>query len=619
MRKGNRLFSTTMAAVLLALVAASACGEGGAGGKDGPSGPGNGPRAEDGGETTEGVTAFDPHWGTIGVFTEAATCRTCHRATDPGVTPSALRFPDADGRDVSPDGGWPASMMALAFHDPYFQAVVADEAAQFPALAGDIEDKCLTCHSPMGRTHAHRTGTGLSSEDCVLNADGCYRMETAWQDMHAREGVSCTLCHQQTDDGHLGTAESFSGGYEVVATPGEKKAFGRYPDPKTHGMASFSGHMPVEADYMGESAACATCHNLYTPTLDLAGNPTGDRFLEQGPHLEWRNSRFAGETSCQDCHMRTPEPGYRSALATNPRGDLPPGLAERAGVPSHAFLGGNAHMLEVMAAFPAEAGLGTAVSGVALREKAARTRQFLGAQAADLTVRDLSWDGSRLALDLAIHNRTGHKLPTSFPSRRMWVHLTVTDGNGRVLFESGAVDEEGRLQVAADPLAEACLAVDKPAGFGNAGCYAPHRDVITAPDQAAVYEAVLGDVNGDITHVLLHADRYLKDNRIPPEGFTESGPDFVAATATAGAARDDGDFNQDGDGAGTGTDVVHYRIPLTQGGTGLTVRAELLYQAVRPAFVAGLHSETEPVETFRAMYEEVPPTVEALAVVEAGL
>ena len=616
MAKG-RAIQRILVASILTLVTSAACGSGGPG--NGPGGPSGGEEEASGDTSGTSPTVFDPHWGTVGVFTEAANCRSCHRATDPGVEPSVFRYPDADGRDVSPDGGWPASMMALAFHDPYFQAVVAEESEQFPALAGDIEDKCLTCHSPMGRTHAHQTGTDLSSESCVLNPDGCYRMETAWEDMHAREGVSCTACHQQTDDGLLGTAESFSGGYQMVADPGSKSAFGPYPDPEAHAMTNYSGHMPVEKDYMGESAVCATCHNLYTPTLDLEGNPTGDKFLEQGPHLEWRNSRYAGNTSCQDCHMPVPESGYETALATSPRGMPRRGLGERQGVHSHGFLGGNAHMLEVMKRFAPEIGLGNTVSAAQFEAKTERTRQFLARQAAGLTVRNLSWDGAELALDLAIHNRTGHKLPTSFPSRRMWVHLTVTDSQGRVVFESGAVDAEGRLQVAADPLTAECLAVEKPSGFTNAGCYSPHRDVITASDQAAVYESVLGDVNGDITHVLLHADTYLKDNRIPPEGFTEDGENFVAATATAGEARQDPDFNRDGDGAGTGTDVVHYRVPLDSAGTGLTVKAELLYQSVRPSFVDGLHSDAEKVTAFQSMYDEVPPQPERLAEVEAAL
>ena len=47
--------------------------------------------------------------------------------------------------------------------------------------------------------------------------------------------------------------------------------------------------------------------------------------------------------------------------------------------------------------------------------------------------------GSRLDFDVAVTSTTGHKLPTAYPSRRAWLHVVVTDGDGRVVFESGAI------------------------------------------------------------------------------------------------------------------------------------------------------------------------------------
>ncbi|KPV40126.1 hypothetical protein AN478_08250 [Thiohalorhabdus denitrificans] len=574
----------------------------------------------DGGEAVPetGIAPFEPHWGKVGVFTEATTCQRCHRASPEGATPAVMRYPDADGADVSPAGGWGGSMMDQAFHDPYYQAVVAEEAERFPHYAGDIEDKCLTCHAPMARTHAHQTGTGLSGENCQLNPDGCFRMETAWGQEHAREGVSCTVCHQIQDDGSLGTKEGYSGKYSISADPSTPEIFGPFENPRGTGMANISGYTPVHAPHMDRSETCATCHNLYTPTFDLEGNPTGDEFLEQGPHLEWKNSRFAGERSCQDCHMPQPEDGYATRIAVRQSGEPQPALPERTPFHRHALLGGNAYMLDVMEEFREELGLRPGVEEQ-LEEKAEQTRAFLGNQAAELRIPRLERSGAELLADVEIHNLTGHKLPTSFPSRRMWLHLTVTDAEGEVVFESGAVDEKGRLLMGSDPLRENCLAVEKPEGFTNAGCYEPHRNEIRSEEEVAVYEAVLGDVNGHVTHVLLHADTYLKDNRIPPEGFTESGAGFVPDTAVAGAAREDGDFNRNADGPGSGRDTVHYRIPLAEAQGSLTVRAELRYQTIRPSFVEGLHAEDEKVGRFKAMYGAMPPAVEQLAVMERSL
>ena len=39
---------------------------------------------------------------------------------------------------------------------------------------------------------------------------------------------------------------------------------------------------------------------------------------------------------------------------------------------------------------------------------------------------------------VAVENLAGHKLPTAYPSRRVWLHVTVLDGPD-VVFESGAI------------------------------------------------------------------------------------------------------------------------------------------------------------------------------------
>jgi len=147
-------------------------------------------------------SVFDPAWGDVGVFSDAGQCAACHSSD------AASGVMTHNGKDVSPTSKWGHSMMAQSVNDPYYQAVVADEAEHFPVFAGLIEDTCLSCHAPMGYTQAHQTQTSLDS-------DGYYRLETAVHDMPAREGVSCTACHLIEDDGKLGTKESFSGNYSI--------------------------------------------------------------------------------------------------------------------------------------------------------------------------------------------------------------------------------------------------------------------------------------------------------------------------------------------------------------------------------------------------------------------
>ena len=87
----------------------------------------------------------------------------------------------------------------------------------------------------------------------------------------------------------------------------------------------------------------------------------------------------------------------------------------------------------------------------------------LGRHAAKLSVKgDRSRDS--LQLRITVENQAGHKFPTGHPYRRAWLHVRVTDREGRVVFESGAVDAEGRIA-------------------GLSGGYEPHHDVITNHSQ----------------------------------------------------------------------------------------------------------------------------------------
>ena len=96
------------------------------------------------------------------------------------------------------------------------------------------------------------TGTDLSQDASCTLADGCYRLTTASAQNHAREGVSCTLCHQIEDDS-LGSPASFSGGFSIAAA-GDADAFtiyGPYPNPHAGGaslMQSNTGYIPRQRE-----------------------------------------------------------------------------------------------------------------------------------------------------------------------------------------------------------------------------------------------------------------------------------------------------------------------------------------------------------------------------------
>ena len=366
------------------------------------------------------------NWMAKGTFSNAANCANGCHVTDGNSM-------DDNGKDISPGTQWKHSVMANAFNDPYWRAAVEDEVDSFPHLAGFIEDTCTRCHAPMGRTHAHHTGADL-------DADNYFRFDTAKTQDHSREGVSCTVCHQ-IDAGNLGTADSFSGGFSIVGDPLDadyKKIYGPYD--VSVGVMRMSnitgGHTPVEGRYVSESALCATCHTLYTPSLDPdTGTSSGNSFLEQGVYFEWQNSVYATgqlqEAQCQGCHMPEPAPGYSTAITLDP-GNVPD---DRSPYRQHTLVGGgNAHLLEILRDYRTELGIASTTTTGGFDEQIALTQNFLGS-AASINVPALVTNGDSLEFDVEVTNNAGHKVPTAYPSRRAWLHVVVKSA-GNIIFES---------------------------------------------------------------------------------------------------------------------------------------------------------------------------------------
>lgn len=549
-------------------------------------------------------TAFNQNWRPVGVFSGAALCADCHASDDDD---GIMQYDNTDvslsSDDISPSAQWPHTVKANAFNDPYWQAAVEDEVDSLPHLAGFIEDTCNTCHAPMGRSHAHH-----------LNPEVEYSFATAKTENHAREGVSCTLCHQMQDNG------ADSGGYTISDDVDNKMIFGPYATPKAKTMRNSTGYTPVNGEHVQASKFCGRCHTLYTPVINPeTGLPSGPDtglpsatkgFLEQGPNLEWQNSIYAAgvdPVDCQDCHMPVPSESYETAISTRPSK-----VPRRSPYGQHTLVGGNAHLLTILREYRAELGISGSTTRDGFNDQIAHTRHFLQS-AATLAVSAPVTAGSTLEFDVEISNFSGHKLPTSYPSRRTWLHVVVRNAANKIIFESGKPDARGYLTTDTQRLKADCMAGHKLEGFDSANCYEPHRNVIDDPAQIAIYETVMGDINGDITHTLLQGAQYLKDNRIPPLGFSNSlAASIELQTVPAGVAGDD-DFNCVSFDEGCGTDSVRYQVNI-EGQTGpYTVESRLLYQATQPGFVDGMHNTGDRVNRFKAMYVAVPPAVEVLA------
>jgi hypothetical protein len=489
---------------------------------------------------------------------------------------------DEAGNDVSNDTEWRASMMANAARDPYWQASVRSEVLDHPQLKSVVEDKCATCHTSMARFTAVVTGT----ESALL--DGGFLDPDHPHHTFAIEGVSCTLCHQIEEQG-LGDPDSFSGGFSIDAErpQGERLAHG--PFPTVPGPASVmqnvSGFRPVEGPQTLRSELCATCHTLYTPYVDEEGQVAGT-FPEQVPYLEWQHSDYVDTDSCQDCHMPPAEGAVR--LATT--GGGPP----RSPFARHLFIGGNTYVLKMLWARGEE--IGVTASSDHFARKVEHTLDQLQARTATLTIEDPTVSDSRLTFDVAVQIQTGHKFPTGFPARRAWLHVTVEDAQGNVVFESGGVDVDGSI-----------------AGNDNdadPASYEPHYREITAPDQVQIYEPILESISGEVTTGLLQAMGYRKDNRLLPFGFDKASAD--EDIGVYGTAADDGDFT-------AGGDSVRYLIDMNEAEGPFIVSVELLYQSIGYRWAENLrrHEDAAEVTRFLDAYDALPN--EPIAVAESAV
>jgi hypothetical protein len=64
---------------------------------------------------------------------------------------------------------------------------------------------------------------------------------------------------------------------------------------------------------------------------------------------------------------------------------------------------------------------------------------------ARVTVEGAARGVNGISFEVLVENLAGHKLPTAYPSRRAWLHVTVRDASGRAVFESGAVRPDGSI------------------------------------------------------------------------------------------------------------------------------------------------------------------------------
>lgn len=511
------------------------------------------------------------------VFATGNGCAMCHSGS---ANAFAMRTPT--GEDVSPHALWEATLMANSFRDPYWRAQMAKESALAGERAGDVQALCFRCHAPM----AHHTAR--------LGGQPPPSLAQAAKDPLAQDGVSCTVCHQIRADG-LGDPKTWSG---RPAIERGRRIFGPYEDPRGQPMTQHAAFTPEHAPHVQQSALCATCHTLHAGHAfhralpgkgdaagsDANGAGTQTPFPEQTPYLEWRNSDFTTETpgaaspkSCQQCHMA--DLGTMR-IARNPAGrDFL--IPARSPYRSHAIVGGNAFVLDLLAANAAE--LGVTAPPEALRKTALAARRLLADETVAVTIGELEREDGALSFSVRVANRTGHKFPSGYPSRRAWLRLQVRAGRD-LLFETGRAGAGGRIEHVADDLA------------------IPHRTAVEAPEDVVVWELVAADPHGAPTTALTKMASRKKDNRLLPKGWSRSGP-HAGETAPVGTDSDL-DFT-------AGGDTVAVRVPLPAGTRPVTVWAWVHFQTVPPHWVDALRDvDAEECRAFVRMYDAADKTPE---------
>lgn len=490
-------------------------------------------------------------------FQTSDRCFACHT----GLTTSA-------GADVSIGFDWRASIMANSSRDPYWQASIRREAMDHPESLATVEDECTICHMPITRFEAK-----LRGEKGVVFSHLPIRTE---DDREASDGVTCSVCHQIAKD-NFGSRESFNGNF-IIHKPGDdglRSEFGpfRIESGQTRIMWSSSeGYRPEEGAHIRQSELCATCHTLITTALGPGGKPVGS-VAEQVPYQEWLHSGYRNKQSCQECHMPLVEEPVQIAKVLG---------VKREGLHRHSFVGANFFVQQMLNRYHGDLSVWALPSE--LSRAADETVQYLQAKAATLAIENVSTGAGRLQAEVVIHNLGGHKLPTAYPSRRAWLHVFVRDRDGRIVFESGALQPNGAI-----------------AGNDNdadPARFEPHYSEITNSEQVQIYESILGDQQGRVTTGLLAGTGYLKDNRLLPDGFDKETAD--KEIAVVGPARDDPNFR-------AGFDRVRYSVPLATGAGPFTMEAELLYQPIGFRWANNLKSYNSALEPrrFSTYYESM--------------
>ena len=389
-----------------------------------------------------------------GRFPSANTCGTCH--------PDHYRE-------------WSVSQHAYAQMSPVFNAM---HGTILKLTNGTNGDFCIRCHTPVGMN--------LGEPEFMSNMD---RHPTS------REGVTCIVCHRVGEayskvSGRLAIVEGDI--FDPVYGPSGNEELNRVIESDEfsvnteRGQAGRAIHAGADVlDQISTSGFCGTCHDV---------NLVNGFRLEEA-FSEYKSTPAAAEgISCQDCHMGI-DPGRNSGYAEAPAaivGGRPTAPRKRT---NHLFAGPDYSVIHpgifphnIRAAematirewltFDVDAGWGTDEFEAAVpagtefpdrwntaddrydaREIIEANLELLavadtqrlqvlraGYEIGEITTRRTGSQG--IEFDVEVKNVTnGHNVPTGFDAERLvFLQVTVRDGSGDVVFQSGDRDPNGDVR-----------------------------------------------------------------------------------------------------------------------------------------------------------------------------
>ena len=497
------------------------------------------------------------------LFAGSGECALCHD-----------EISTASGENVSITNAWRSTMMANAAKDPFWRAKVSHETLVDPEHKEALENTCIRCHAPAGHENAHHNG------------QASYSIAEMEADPIALDGVNCTVCHQITAESMGNYSSNFLIGKDKIIWGPFSNDLLQMP------MINHTDYTPEYGAQIKDSRLCGSCHTLITNTVDLEGKPTGTTFVEQAIFHEWQNSAYATiGVSCQSCHI----PEIKEGVIIS---SMPPWLdVQRLPFGKHELVGANIFMLNILKNNIES--LGVTATTAQFDQTIARTYQMLQEKSIETTLTQVDRTQDSLFMELVIKNKAGHKFPGGYPSRKVFIELMVVNENNDTTFHSGQMDENGQLIQEDDD-------------------YERHYNTIYSEDQVQIYEMVMGNVKGEVTTILERAYTHLKDNRLPPNGFTTNHFSYDTVQIV-GKALLDNDFNKLNGKEGSGADKIQYHIPIKGESGNLAIIAKVYYQTVSSKWLEHMFSySSKEIDAFKSYYEaadKMPTLVQEVSVI----